>query len=259
MTGWDHWLRHGSGLRPRECVVPEISRTHHFDTKGTNVKAGSGIAKLLEKMATSTLPSGELRITPELLKDSYEDELKRKFLQAEITTQSGLDFMNADKTYLLPYVREDYKNIAKKLDIYGAQPRTAHRGMIITRHPKNHAVVVLVDRRQDNGFLKEVDVWNPHRKRRIGSAQKGQSCDQFCRSHHMRCDPRELEFVNHCSVLKKYFPCENGCGHQVGLEIPCYVHDPVLDTALQCLVTDEALSTCQAAHKSTTRMCACIP
>lgn len=258
-TGWDHWLRHGSGLRPRECIIPEVSRTHHFDTKGTNVKAGTGIAKLLEKMVTSNLPAGELRITSSLLKDTYENELHEMFLGAEITSQSGLDFMRPEQRYILPYVREEYKNIAKKLDIYGAQARTAHRGMIITRHPKNRAMVVLIDRRQSNGFLKDGDVWKPNPKRRIGGARRGQSCDQFCQSHRLRCDPRELEYVNRCSVLRKYFPCENGCGHQVGLEIPAYVHDAKLDTALQCLVTDEPMPTCQAGHKSTTRMCACIP
>lgn len=46
--------------------------------------------------------------------------------------------------------------------------------------------------------------------------------------------------------MKSWFPCENGCGHQVGLEIPCYVHDPSIDTALQCLITDDAIPTCHA-------------
>merc|ERR1711862_43890 len=59
-TGWDHWLRHGSGLRPRECVVPEVPRTHHFDTKGTNVTAGNEIGRLLARMAESKLPAGGL-------------------------------------------------------------------------------------------------------------------------------------------------------------------------------------------------------
>lgn len=31
----------------------------------------------------------------------------------------------------------------------------------------------------------------------------------------LACDVRQLEFGNRCEVLKKHFPCENGCGHQV--------------------------------------------
>ena len=40
-TGWDHWIRHGvPQLRYRDCVAPEVPRSKHVDTKGTNVKAG---------------------------------------------------------------------------------------------------------------------------------------------------------------------------------------------------------------------------
>ena len=61
-TGWDHWIRHGVPfLSHRDCVAPEVPRSKHVDTKGTNVKAGSGIYKLLEKMAFSKLPHGELK------------------------------------------------------------------------------------------------------------------------------------------------------------------------------------------------------
>merc|ERR1711879_292907 len=104
-----------------------------------------------------------------------------------------------------------------------------------------HATVILVNRRQGIGVLSDTERWTPHPKRRIGAAAPGQSCDTFCGTHQMRCEGRELEFINHCSVLKRYFPCENGCGHQVGLEIPCYVHNRASDTALQCLVTDDVL------------------
>ena len=40
-----------------------------------------------------------------------------------------------------------------------------------------------------------------------------------------RCDPRELEFANTCEALMAHFPCEGGCGHQIGDEIPAYVAD----------------------------------
>jgi len=65
--------------------------------------------------------------------------------------------------------------------------------------------------------------------------------------------------VNTCEALKQHFPCEDGCGHQVGQEIPAYVHDRSRDTALQCLVTDDAISSCGAHVPVTTRLCVCIP
>ena len=32
----------------------------------------------------------------------------------------------------------------------------------------------------------------------------------------LQCVDRQLEFGNHCELLKEHFRCENGCGHQVG-------------------------------------------
>merc|ERR1740117_1507785 len=87
-TGWDHWLRHGSGLRPRECIVPEVPRTHHFDEKGTNVKKGNGIAKLLSKMVASELQPGQLGDLSYLLAESYESDV-RTLIAASLSAQSA--------------------------------------------------------------------------------------------------------------------------------------------------------------------------
>jgi len=259
-TGWDHWLRHGSGLRPRECIVPEVPRTHHFDTKGTNVKAGNEIGRLLARMAESKLPAGELGDLSYLLHDSYEASLHEQVRGARTVENYGaLERVPRGYLYVLPYIREEYSVIAKKLQISPAQPRTAHRGVIRARHPVHRAEVLLVDRRQGDGLLQDSDVWRPHLQRRIERAQPGESCDRACSQLRMRCDARELEFVNNCGTLQQYFPCENGCGHQVGKEIPCYVHDRKRDTRMQCLVTDEAIPACNAAIAVTTRLCVCIP
>ena len=62
-----------------------------------------------------------------------------------------------------------------------------------------------------------------------------------------------------CEALARHFPCEAGCGHQVGDELPAYVHDSALDTYQQCLVSDITFSTCEAAFSKTTRLCRCVP
>lgn len=42
------------------------------------------------------------------------------------------------------------------------------------------------------------------------------------------------------------------------MELPCYVHDRQRDTALQCLVSDEAKPNCNAKHPATSRLCVCV-
>ncbi|CAE8635772.1 unnamed protein product [Polarella glacialis] len=259
-TGWDHWLRHGSGLRPRECIVPEVSRTHHFDTSGTNVKAGSELAKKLERMATSRLPPKQLGDLSYLLHDDYEAKLMELARGAKLISGSQLGGLKGNEVYLLPYIRSEYSTLAKQLQISVAQPRTAHRGVIITRHPTSLALIILADRMNSQAtVLPESERRHPDPGQRVQKAQAGESCDKLCQRLGMRCMDAELEYVNNCAAMLREFPCEEGCGHQVGKEIPCYVHDPSRDTAKQCLVTDDAVPSCAASHPATMRLCACVP
>lgn len=265
-TGWDHWLRHGSGLRPRECVVPEVPRTFHFGDQGTNVKKGSPLHKMLESMAVSSLAPGLLGDTSYLLQDVYEAQLNTTLfsaLQLEPDAWRGggdaLNKLERGQMYKLAYLREDYPGIAKVLQLYPGQPRTAHHGIVLTAHAGTGATVALIDRRQGRGFLFEKDLVPRHADLRAEKANPGESCTNACLRLGLECDNMQLEFLNSCEALKLHFPCEKGCGHQVGLEIPCYVHDKYRDTSLQCLVTDNAASKCGAKHIATTRLCACVP
>lgn len=265
-------MRHGSGVQPRECIVPEVSRTHHFGEHGTNVQEGNGIAKLLARMKAAELPIGELGDLTYLLQPNYEAHLRETLVKAELL-RGGLDeFVSkmkaksyeAGHVYLVPYVREEYKAFAKLLTITPSQPRTAHRGLILTQFPLPGisglatATFALADRRQ-NGTLPDELILRPHAARKVQAARAGESCDSFCKRVGMRCDAKELEFINTCEHMKKAFPCEDGCGHQVGPELPAYVHSKDRDTALQCLVTDDEISQCKASCPATTRLCVCVP
>lgn len=258
-TGWDHWLRHGSSLRPRECIVPEVPRTHHFDAHGTNVKKGSPLAKRLAAMLESKLPPGKLGDLSYLLHDKYEEHIRTLVRTAELVHPDRLNSLEREGTYVLPYVREDYANLAKQLWLSPAQARTAHRGVVITRHPQSHAKLLLVDRRHSEGLLPEKEQWRPHPLGRVLKAEPGESCQGLCGRLHLRCDSRELEYANNCEALQRAFPCEAGCGHQVGKELPAYVHQQARDTGMQCLMTDDALPTCAAQCQATTRLCVCTP
>lgn len=252
-TGWDHWLRHGGRQQlelaasaesggsgaARECVAPEVSRTHHFDQRGTNVKVGTPMAKKLSKMAFSTAKPHELGDLSYLLKENYQDLLHELLRKAILVSAEQVEHLEPMKAYLVPFVRRDYKKLAQKLQITEAQPRSSHEGLIATRDPKSGAAVFLANR-LSSPWLPSTEQAFPHEQRHVAAARPGESCADMCQRLRMICSDFELEFINDCAALKAHFPCEEGCGHQVGEEIPCYVHEASRDTGKQCLVTDDA-------------------
>jgi hypothetical protein len=88
-------------------------------------------------------------------------------------------------------------------------------------------------------------------------AEPGVSCTSACAAMGGRCEERELEWGNSCAALARHFPCEAGCGHQVGPELPAYASAKDLDTYRQCLTSDIAVSTCDAKYAKTRRLCTC--
>lgn len=254
-------MRHGSGLH-RDCVVPEVSRVHHVSAAGgANVKKGSKAAKLLDSMMESSLPSGFLteRSTEKLLKPEYDKAFAELVSRGEIHSIADITDAELDskKVYIIPYLREEYQSLVKILPLYPSQPRAGRGGVIIINHPVSQSKMLLVDRRRGEGILPDSERRFPRKPHWTFKAGRAESCDGLCQRHGLLCDPAELEYVNNCEALKKVFPCENGCGHQVGQEIPAYVHEPGRDTYQQCLVTDDVISTCDARHHSTTRLCRC--
>jgi hypothetical protein len=51
------------------------------------------------------------------------------------------------------------------------------------------------------------------------------TCDASCAARGMICSASDMPWLNSCTVLKKYFPCERGCILEAGADIPSYVSD----------------------------------
>ena len=97
-------------------------------------------------------------------------------------------------------------------------------------------------------------------KSKIIKANKpGLNCNTICNNIGLKCQVQDLYIINTCNIVKEYFTC-NICTNSNGLEQPAYV-DPIAEEKYlpgQCLVnTGTDLSTCEASHISTYRLCPC--
>ena len=167
-------------------------------------------------------------------------------------------------------------------------PRGTYRGLLLTRLKQGNVMLILADRRTAAQFLREDERILPNPAVELVGANAGEDCMDACaraaielnmrgksgkgKSGSKRaplagspavnvwqCEGRHFQFINNCEALARVFECEAGCGHQIGLEIPCYVSAMGEDSYQQCLVTDGARTTCESRHPNTERLCPCAP
>ncbi len=274
-TGWDHWMRVPTTSRGRECVVPEVPRTHHKPIgRGTNVINNAAFERFAFEQTGVAAAEGFGDVSY-LLEPAYESSMATLVRAASLgnfsppelpgnpkkaaamgTHKAWVETLPPGSTTLLLYVREGYKRLATPLGLWPESPRGTRGGLIAVHTPAG-ATLLLADQRKCE-LLSEEHRVRPVEPHRDGTASAGVSCTQHCAGLGLTCVQSELEWVNSCDVLQRHFACEAGCGHQVGNELPAYAGVDSLDTFQQCLFTDIAVPTCEASFAKTSRLCRCV-
>ena len=72
---WDMWMRLPGNRKNRECIIPDISRTYHFGSKGLNV--GSFMQNIyFKRHALNNVIKVKLDVD-KMYKENYEKEILR--------------------------------------------------------------------------------------------------------------------------------------------------------------------------------------
>eukprot|EP00736_Rhodelphis_marinus_P008798 Rmarinus@m.24180 len=254
---WDHWMRLPTTSKDRECVVPQVSRNYNIGVEGINMHS-QDYQKYLKNIQQSTVPFGtSLGDLSYLRLETYDATLRSLVEAAKPLTGTGqvqeVERAPAGGVYLLPYKREGFKKVARELRIWDV-PRAEHRDAIWISYKGKQ--LLLVDQRRSpfipQEFLIEID---PALEFVAGS--QGQSCRSTCVAAGKRCSEPDFDFGNRCDVLMSHFPCEKGCGTEMGRDIPNYVSDKLNENFQRCLTTEDE-PTCDASHRSTSRLCPCM-
>jgi len=274
--GWDYWMRIAFQRAGKESLIPTMPRTHHVSKVGSSV-TGKAV-KLFEMMDFAQVFNhcgstkevcrqfGDLSY---LLPKRYEDQLREVVAAAPrvAVTEFSTASLEEGKIYVMPFRREEYQSLETAL---GHRP--AHHGNLllgdvrstylgVTRGylQRTRSWILAVDRRANPSLLTEAERVSPHPKLQSVAAKQNQSCDDACANKGQRCDDNQMHFVNNCNEMLKMFPCEQGCSHQVGKDLPAYVASRAEVGFQQCLVTLISPMTCAGMHANTVRLCACVP
>lgn len=131
-------------------------------------------------------------------------------------------------------------------------------GSYLKNKPDNVKPLPPVGRNFDVGLLLE------GRRKRLGvvgvaAAQAGLSCNQVCGAIGKSCKAEWLPLINSCDALREAFSCSS-CIESYGQEQPSYVVGSAEEKyrPRSCFYNARPeVSTCDAQHKATKRLCAC--
>mmetsp|Transcript_11262 Transcript_11262/g.33832 ORF Transcript_11262/g.33832 Transcript_11262/m.33832 type:complete len:752 (-) Transcript_11262:379-2634(-) len=284
---WDHWMRVSPVSKDRDCVAPEVNRNRNFGERGANmnriyhraylhymtwhedtvrdfgdlsylVKGNyeRGMRTLVDRARLRPLPRAGPLPDNVLRGAASRREGNGKFDDVTVSSEDVHRALEAPAghIYLMVYRVEDYPTIARHLRIF-PYPRAHFHNIALL--PYQGSFFLLADGRMCP-LLPDAHRIPPTPGLLPVPAQAFQSCDSACRAQGKECGGQDFWFINTCQALADAFPCQAGCGLELGPEVPCYVDDARLNTHQKCLVTQRK-PRCSARHASTKRLCPCIP
>ncbi|XP_071846962.1 protein O-linked-mannose beta-1,2-N-acetylglucosaminyltransferase 1-like isoform X2 [Apostichopus japonicus] len=138
---WDMWMRHPDIRQGRECVIPDVSRTYHFGSKGD---------LYFQKRPLNTAPHVKLKDVDKMKRIPYEKEIHNLISRATVLDhglspcEEGFLPKTQGVTYVL-YIQmvndqdfETWSVLAKCFHIWDLDIRGNHRGMwrlFLNRNP----------------------------------------------------------------------------------------------------------------------------
>jgi len=265
--GWDHWIRVIEEHENMDCIAPEVPRTKHDSNSGTTVKDGG---KLLSTFAFSNRPPSP-DVNPfgdvsYLEKPRYRADLQAMVHNAQrvslpqyvnLARRGFSSDSELPEAMLVIYRKEQYSNLAKQIGTWRDQPRGTFEGILIVGGVRGRPFLILAEAREASQYLEPGEGIPQDSNVQPIRAESGQDCNMACTGKGLSCDADQLIFLNKCSVMKKFLPCERGCAYMIGVDMPAYVTLDQNENAKQCLRSFSESVSCGGKHQSTQRLCPC--
>ena len=173
------------------------------------------------------------------------------------------------KVIVVLIAEEYYSKYVRFLRIAGS-PRCMHKGVLFLQY--YNRPLILVNRREAWSILPSTvrmifsfdlkDAVFFNQRSHIVAANLDETCNEACLristdTKHYICNENQLQFLNRCPVIRQYFPCEKGCEHEVGQDLPVYVNSSDLNTNGFCLFSTDVQPICDYSIQVTQRLCTC--
>jgi len=294
---WDHWLRSPEIHRGREIVYPQVPRSYHNGVLGTfmNVETHNRYFRDIDyntqrSVAWARPAAAALDPFVGAVAKVYEARVEQLIAACKHVTALTQIFEGAG-IYCVwihvdpepaEYQPPDFEPVARFFGLWHEHKRGAHRGLHEFYFEDSYVLLLNTfnpSKDRVNGlpgiFVGSYAKFMPKnvvpihqrnfdprlvlqgRRRRLGvigypAGATDLACTQVCAQVGKQCRADWLPIVNDCPTLKKLFPCSE-CIESFGHEQPAFFVE-----TYKCLVNlKPEISSCEAHHKATKRLCAC--
>jgi hypothetical protein len=163
---WNHdqWIRNESSMRDKDCIAPQVPRTHHFSTEGLHVDAAS--QKLYDRMV---LAKGEVAISEESIRIATDPIATRArnldlikgatsitvndFLKLDLSSETHRSFVMNLKDLKQDGTATDdpqtSREVFAKLGIFPFYLRMFFRGLLVVNMQADTRVLILLESMKD--------------------------------------------------------------------------------------------------------------
>ena len=145
---FDHWLRDDASTRGRDCIVPEVSRTHHIAISGSHTGSGSQknwYSKMLLASGNAKIAEVEAGLVAGNMNE-YEARLRRERIDTSVLVrldkvpdqdpEKGKNFTYVVDPEMVPALNERFKWFSGRL-------RSSHKGLFTCELGPEHALTNL--------------------------------------------------------------------------------------------------------------------
>lgn len=171
---WDMWIRTESVRKGRECLIPDISRTFHFGSTGTNINSYFQ-KQYFSKHAFNLIFQDKFVNLDKMTKDRYEELMETLVRDANIIGYPKIadDLLKQGTNstdYLCSLAKSDYHLLASSLSLKEQQQQQTKRYKnspsltktdIINREEQTNVIFIeMIDQHDFGNWLKLARCWN---------------------------------------------------------------------------------------------------
>lgn len=154
---YDIWLRYSASTHTRDCIVPEVSRTHHVAKYGSHVN-GNGYTTY-ESML---LASGEVKISRDEFQDvadvtEYEKRIREEALEnvrrirpfdlddyEQLPDRNILVIVSEDDYYFDWGYPSEFETVTSYFGLFSSSFRSAHKGLLSFRRKDSTKYITIL-------------------------------------------------------------------------------------------------------------------